>query len=112
MKTLDYRYKAAVIKVIDADTIDFEVDVGFQVGINIRTRLFGINAPEMRTIEGRAAKTFVDSLLSPGDAVYVNTFKDPKDKYGRWLANVELCDGAILNNLLIAAGHAKPFLEK
>ena len=84
-----YQYKAQVKSVIDADTIDVLVDLGFGVHTMQRLRLYGIDAPEMKTEAGKIAKEYVKSVLLGADAsmfVYVRTLKDKKDKYGRKLA--------------------------
>ena len=84
-----YQYKAQVKAVIDADTIDVLIDLGFGVHTMQRLRLYGIDAPEMKTEAGKIAKEYVKSVLLGADAamfVYVRTFKDRKDKYGRKLA--------------------------
>jgi endonuclease YncB( thermonuclease family) len=84
-----YQYKAQVKAVIDADTIDVLIDLGFGVHTMQRLRLYGIDAPEMKTEAGKIAKEYVKSVLLGADAsmfVYVRTLKDKKDKYGRKLA--------------------------
>jgi len=84
-----YTYRGEVKAVIDADTIDVLIDLGFGVHTMQRLRLYGIDAPEMRTEAGKIAKEYVKSVLLGGDAfkyVYVRTIKDRKDKYGRKLA--------------------------
>ena len=86
-----HQYKAQVKAVIDADTIDVLIDLGFGVHTMQRLRLYGIDAPEMKTEAGKIAKEYVKSLLLGADAamfVYVRTLKDKKDKYGRKLAVV------------------------
>ena len=84
-----YTYRGEVKAVIDADTIDVLIDLGFGVHTMQRLRLYGIDAPEMKTEAGKIAKEYVKSVLLGGDAfkyVYVRTIKDNKDKYGRKLA--------------------------
>ena len=84
-----YQYKAQVKAIIDADTIDVLIDLGFGVHTMQRLRLYGIDAPEMKTEAGKVAKEYVKSVLLGADAsmfVYVRTLKDKKDKYGRKLA--------------------------
>lgn len=86
-----YQYKAQVRQVIDADTIDVLIDLGFGVHTMQRLRLYGIDAPEMKTEAGKIAKEYVKSVLLWAGAtmfVYVRTLKDKKDKYGRKLAVV------------------------
>lgn len=104
-----YTYKAHVISVIDGDTLDLDVDLGFNTHLRERFRLMGINAPEIRGAErerGLEAKLFVEALLPLGKEVLVHTFKDRKEKYGRWLANIYLEDGRELCFMLLDAGLA------
>ena len=119
-----YQYKAQVKSVIDADTIDVLIDLGFGVHTMQRLRLYGIDAPEMKTEAGKIAKEYVKSVLLGADAsmfVYVRTIKDKKDKYGRKLAvlyfdPVSMADdrdesnigvmGMSLNQQIVNNGHA------
>ena len=119
-----YQYKAQVKAVIDADTIDVLIDLGFGVHTMQRLRLYGIDAPEMRTEAGKIAKEYIKSVLLGADAamfVYVRTLKDRKDKYGRKLAvlyfdPVSMADdrdesnivvmGMSLNQQIVNNGHA------
>ena len=88
-----FTYAAKLIEVIDADTVDLLIDLGFGVHVKERCRLYGIDAPEMPTAQGQAAKAYLESLLgtATGD-LHVQTIKmtrKPKektDKYGRYLA--------------------------
>jgi endonuclease YncB( thermonuclease family) len=97
-----YQYKAQVKAVIDADTIDVLIDLGFGVHTMQRLRLYGIDAPEMRTEAGKIAKEYVKSVLLGADAsmfVYVRTFKDRKDKYGRKLAVLYFDPDSMIDDL-------------
>ena len=119
-----YQYKAQVKAIIDADTIDVLIDLGFGVHTMQRLRLYGIDAPEMKTEAGKIAKEYVKSVLLGADAamfVYVRTIKDKQDKYGRKLAvlyfdPVSMADdrdesnigvmGMSLNQQIVNNGHA------
>ena len=96
-----YTYRGEVKAVIDADTIDVLVDLGFGVHTMQRLRLYGIDAPEMKTEAGKIAKEYVKSVLLGGDAfkyVYVRTLKDKKDKYGRKLAVLYFGEGSMISD--------------
>ena len=88
-----YTYAAKLIEVIDGDTVDLLIDLGFGVHVQERCRLYGIDAPEMPTAQGQAARAYLESLIgaATGD-LHVQTIKmtrKPKektDKYGRYLA--------------------------
>ena len=108
MKQL-FVYNAKLKKVIDGDTIDFTVDLGFNAFQAIRTRLMGINTPELSEETGKDAKLFVISYLPIGKNVVIETYKYPSDKYGRWLAVVYI-DGWNLNQMLLANGLATEYV--
>lgn len=103
-----YEYRAACVRVVDGDSIVLDVDLGFNAHLTkMAIRLIGINAPELRTPEGKAAKAFAANLCPPGTLVTLESHKDRADKYGgRWLGEVVLADLTVLNELLVAAGHA------
>ena len=101
-----FAYQATKVTVIDGDTLDVTLDLGFRIEHRIRLRLKGINCPEMRTPEGKAAKQFTTEWIDARlPMVTVNTFKDKTEKYGRYLARITAADGD-LNTCLVEAGHA------
>jgi endonuclease YncB( thermonuclease family) len=87
---LIYIYKAELIRVVDGDTVDLIIDLGFDTSRKERFRLYGIDAPELRTEAGKAAKAWLMSVLQPLGFIYVQTIqlstKAKRDKYGRFLA--------------------------
>lgn len=83
-----YVYKAKLVKVIDGDTIDFDIDLGFYIHHVIRVRLLGVDACEMNTEIGKRAKRSVIWHLSRADTIEISTHKYEKGKYGRYLAEV------------------------
>lgn len=113
-----YEYRAEVLSVYDADTLRLLVDLGMDTYVKHSVRLNGIDTPEIRGVEkpeGEAAKAFVIQWLQDyclerdGKAqIVVNTIKDRREKYGRYLVVVWATDGTnrCLNDDLIAAGHA------
>ena len=105
-----FEYRAVVLRVLDGDTIDVNIDLGFDVWRRERVRLAGIDAPELRDASGRTAAAFVSDLMPFGNPITIQTEKPyPHDKYGRYLATVGLADGRSLNNMLIEAGLALPY---
>ena len=117
-----FTYSATVIRWIDGDTVDLEIDLGFKIAVKDRFRLYGIDTPELRpkkanfdTEEERreeirkadAALAFCEKQVPVGSTVVVKTFKDAQGKYGRWLANVSLPNGDIINEMLVKEGLAK-----
>lgn len=84
-------YQARITKVIDGDTLDLMIDQGFGNFTQQRMRLYGINAPEMRTQAGESLKSDLDSLYLIATWIVVQSIEAPKskqfrDKYGRYLA--------------------------
>jgi micrococcal nuclease len=103
-----YVYKGDVIKVVDGDTVDILVDLGFSITTLIRFRLCGINAPETRGVErpeGVKAKRFLKNKID-GKEVIVRTYQDRTGKYGRYLADIYI-DEENVNELMIKKGHAE-----
>lgn len=105
-----YFYRAKVVSIYDADTVRLDIDLGCNIWIkNEPIRLYGINAYEVRGAErelGLAAKAFVEERMQAGDEVLLQTHKDGKGKYGRWLGIIWV-NGVNLNDALVTAGHAK-----
>lgn len=84
-----YIYQAQLVKVVDGDTIDVDVDLGFQIRQKIRLRLAGIDTPEVRGAEreaGLKSKDFVQKQLEAAGSIFVETRKT--GKYGRYIAEV------------------------
>ena len=106
-----YEYKCKLVKVVDGDTVDVDIYLGFGVWLqNQRIRMYGIDAPESRTsdkvekVYGMAAKEFVIKWTNAGDLV-LKTFKDGKGKYGRILGELWYNDVNI-NQRMIEEHHA------
>src|SRR5690242_17733723 len=104
-----YTYKATVLRVVDGDTVDIEIDLGFDIRTVQRVRLAGLNAPEKNTDAGMQAKLWLVDRLWIGAQVTVRSDKPGGgDKYGRYLATI--IDGKdgdrSVNDALLASGHA------
>lgn len=113
----EYRVKQ-VLKVLDGDTIDVEIDLGFDISITKRVRLAGIDTPESRTADkmeksfGLESKAMLKQVLSAAKLVVIKTEKpDSTEKFGRVLGWLYL-DGANLsvNETMIASGYAWSYL--
>ena len=110
-----YEYKVArLIDVVDGDTIDFQIDLGFEVSFSSRVRLNGIDTPESRTLDlrekkmGLAAKEWLKHRLQSAKKIVIKTEKpDSSEKYGRILGTV-FVDGEplSLNDQLVKGGYA------
>lgn len=107
-----WTYEAIVKRVVDGDTVDLEVDLGFRILNSDRFRLTGIDTPERGQVGWSEAKAALESRLPVGARVRVETEhptqRDPKDKYGRWLASIWI-DGEDLNLWMIEQGYAAPY---
>ncbi len=106
-----YVYNAKITNVVDGDTIDAEVDVGFMMTAKIRFRLYGLDTMETNDKDpakkelGLKAKQLLTQLLTGKQAV-LHTYKT--DKYGRWLAEIYLDDESV-NVRLLSEGLAIPY---
>ena len=106
-----YEYKATIRRVVDGDTVDVTLDLGFDILYNNRIRLLGIDAPESRTRDleekslGLAAKDRVKELCPVGSTVILRTTKDGKGKFGRILGEIFVEEQSV-NKLLVEEGHA------
>ena len=109
-----FDYKSNLIKIVDGDTIDVDLDLGFSVILKKqRIRLYGINTPESRTRDleekqyGLAAKARLRDLLEEADTITVKTAIDKKarGKYGRILGTI-YADDLNVNQRLVDEGHA------
>ena len=92
---------------VDGDTIEAELDLGFGVYMTQKLRFARINAPEMSTEAGKTSKGNLELLLS-GKELIVQTKRgaaDQKDKYGRYIAEVWV-EGNNINDLMIEHGFA------
>lgn len=104
-----YTYKAWVARVYDGDTVTIDVMLGFGVEYKNQTvRLSRINAPEVRGISrgvGLLSRDYLRDLIL-GKQVVIQTEKDKKGKYGRYLAEIILADENI-NDAMVTSGHAE-----
>jgi micrococcal nuclease len=106
-----YRYSATVTRVIDGDTLELAVDVGFRFTHRGPFRLYGINCPEMNTDEGKAARDWTVSWCGARSTVIADTYRNP-EKYGRWLARILDPDSEeCLNDALVEAGQAQVYRQ-
>ncbi len=112
-----YEYKVKITRVVDGDTVDAEVDLGFDTFIKDRIRLMGLDTPESRTRNkkekalGLAAKAYLKELLkeNKGDII-LRTSKEGKGKFGRILGTLLIYDGMTsVNQMLIDEGHARDY---
>jgi len=102
-----YEYGCKVTRIVDGDTIDVDLDLGFDIIYKCRVRLYGIDTPESRTrnkdekARGKLAAKFLQDAISNGKHVILQTqLKDSKGKFGRVLASV-IVDEIDINQQMI-----------
>ena len=99
-----YQYKVLSFRVIDGDTVDLTLDLGFNIHHKARFRLAGINAPEMRgesREQGKKSKTALFAYLKQyASFLEAHTEKDKTDKYGRYIVKLfGVVGGSTLTNI-------------
>ena len=108
-----YEYNCEVTRVVDGDTVDVIIDLGFDIFYKSRVRLYGIDTPESRTrdkdekVRGLMSKQYLIDELSKGQVV-IKTHKDKKGKFGRLLGELVNPDNEDqnANKMLLEEGHA------
>ena len=114
-----YEYRAKLVNVVDGDTVDVDIDLGFGIWMrDERVRIMGIDTPESRTSDkveklfGKAAKARLAELL--GDIAILKTQiakdgEDMKGKFGRVLGDFVAPDGRMVTEVMIEEGHCVPY---
>lgn len=110
-----YEYRVSVLRVVDGDTVDVDIDLGFGVWLrDERVRIMGIDTPESRTrdkvekVFGLAAKSRLKSLLGKTAILKTQVNKDGEDmkgKFGRILGDFVSEDGRMVTDVMIEEGH-------
>ena len=113
-----YEYRCKVIKVIDGDTVDVDIDLGFDIMLrDERVRIMGIDTPESRTRDkvekkfGLASKTRLKELIGGKSGPILKTQinkkgEDMRGKFGRILGDFVTEDGRMVTDILVEEGHA------
>ena len=111
-----YEYKCTVNKIVDGDTVDVDIDLGFGIVLtDERVRIMGIDTPESRTrnkiekLFGLAAKQRLKELLSKQCILKTEINKDGEDmkgKFGRVLGDFVSPNGKMITDIMIEEGHA------
>jgi micrococcal nuclease len=113
-----YQYKCKIIKVLDGDTVDIDLDLGFKIILaNQRVRMAGVDTPESRTtiaeekVRGLLSKKKLAEKLPIGSWQIIETQKPDSndDKFGRILGVFILEDGTRVNDWLIQNNYAVPY---
>ena len=119
-----YEYEAKILRVVDGDTVDALIDIGFNVHLKKRIRLYGINTPESRTrdkeekVRGLAATARLKEILKQ-DKNIVTIKSHGVGKFGRCLAELFIkgtemfsYEPQCVNKMLISEGHAVRYMVK
>jgi len=114
-----YEYRAKIIKVIDGDTVDVDIDLGFGISLNNeRVRIMGIDTPESRTRDkvekkfGLASKARLKELLGKDTILKTQIGRggeDMKGKFGRVLGDFVTENGKMVTEIMIKEGHCVPY---
>ena len=105
-----FEYNAEVLRIVDGDTLDARIDLGFDVHVNKRIRLMGIDTWESRTrdkvekVKGLAAKARLKELLKQ-DKNKFKLISHGTGKFGRVLGDIEISVGNVCD-ILVEEGHA------
>ena len=109
-----YDYQCTIVRVVDGDTVDVDIDLGFDTWRRgERIRLYGIDTPECRTRDaeekaaGFLAKEFVEDSLHVGATYRLQTKE--KGKFGRYLGTIYLTDDTSINAALVTEHLAVPY---
>jgi micrococcal nuclease len=110
-----YRYRCKILRVVDGDTVDVDIDLGFGVWLHKeRVRIMGMDTPESRTRDliekkfGLAAKERVKELMPVGSTQIIITTKDKTGKFGRILGDFDI-DGVMFTKIMIDSHYAVPY---
>jgi micrococcal nuclease len=119
-----YEYKCRIVKIVDGDTVDVDIDLGFGIWVrDERVRVHGIDTPESRTRDkvekkfGLASKKFVEGILKKGSIQTLVTEKpgdEAKGKFGRILGKFKVYDQTtdswmFMGDIMIRDGYAVPY---
>lgn len=115
LKISAFNYWAYVENVVDGDTLDLRIDLGFKISVRERFRLLGVDTPEKYGVKkdseeharGVVASAFTENAIPDDRWVEVEVYNGKKGKYGRWLCQV-FVNGESLNEMLLSSGNAKP----
>lgn len=108
---MTYEYNAELIRVVDGDTVWVRVDLGFRLYRDISLRIGNINAPEMKTDEGKIAKAVAESWFT-GRLLKIKTERDP-GSYDRYTAEIyDRATGEAFSPFMVDSGNAVPYAYK
>ena len=116
----DILYRVTIQNIVDGDTVDVSIDLGFSIRFDTRVRLYGINAYETRTRnseekqKGLLAKQVLTDWLTKAESIYCQ-FNRKRGKFGRYLGRIYILESlesninskyVCVNDMLVQEGHA------
>ena len=112
-----YHYRCHLRDVIDGDTVELEVELGFHARLTVRVRLDGIDTPELKGKTPEERRMAQDALAlvarwcqARADRIILRTVRDGRDKFGRLLATlIDQDTGETVQDSLIEARLARPY---
>ncbi len=103
---MEYVFRGTVYNVVDGDTVDAELDLGFKIKIKQRLRLADIDTPERGQPGYEEARTALASYVKDKN---FNISTQKQSKWGYYLAHIEREDGYTINRMMIDEGYAKHY---
>lgn len=108
----NYTYEATVLRIVDGDTVDLNIDTGFRGSRVERMRLYGIDTPERGQPGYAEATAYLAKLIPVGSSVVIQSFKPTmlprQDSFGRWLVVIYVGDMSV-NHAMLTAEVARPY---
>lgn len=104
-----YTYDASLVRVVDADTLELEIDLGFTVRMTLPVRVRGMDSPEYQTAAGKEARKFALAVLAHRPLL-IQTYRASQE----WAADVWIVGKGVgqttkFSDVMINHGHAEPF---
>lgn len=106
-------FDCVILNWIDGDTVDVNVDLGFDLVLKRRVRVYGLNAPEIHSTDleekkaGLESKVYAEKLIPVGSVVKI--IDHGQEKFGRWLGTIEFGDHQDFAKTMIETGHGKAY---
>ena len=110
-----YEYDAVIKRWVDGDTCQVDISLGFHLTISERVRVYGLNCREIHASDkpekalGISDLEMAISIAPLGGKIKLRSHKDGTEKFGRFLAEIELPDGRDFAKFMIDSGHGAPY---
>lgn len=105
-------HPAEVLRIVDGDTVEVRLDIGFGIELHENARLWGINAPERYQLGGPEATAYLKTMIAPGQMIFARKMgRRGRDKYGRLLIVIYDSNCRDINQEMVDTGHAVEYLR-